>query len=332
MNAPSLNTSPSRTAALSPAPAGSTTPPRPRRRLAYPGERALRNVVVGVVVLFIVVLLLVPIGIAAVGSLHLWNPLNGTFDFTGLANYRRLFSDQEFWTSSVNTLVFGSVAIVGRLVLGLALAYALYSKMTRCKTFFRAVFYMPTVTPLVAVAYVWQLMYNPRFGAINTFFGLDINWLLDSRYAMGAILVMTIWKDFGYAVILFLAGLYAVPDDVLEAAAVDGANAWTRFRRIIVPLLAPMTLFIAVTSTIGYLQAFVQVLVLTDGGPGTSTRLISFMIYDEAFVNYNFGYASAIAFVLLLFTAILTWLNFRVSAGSGVRPPRRRAGRSAVTR
>lgn len=314
------------TTTSAPPPARGAEPPAGRTgtpRHAGQGERALRNTVVGVIVLSIVVLLVVPIGMALVGSLHRWNPLNETFEYLGLENYRRLFSDGEFWSASFNTLVFGAVAIAGRVILGLTLAYALYSRLTRFKSFFRALFYMPTVTPIVAVAYVWQLMYNPRFGVLNSLFGLDVNWLYDSTWAMPSILLMTVWKDFGYAVILFLAGLYSIPDDVLEAAAVDGANAWTRFRRIILPMLRPMTLFVVVTSTIGYLQAFVQVLVLTEGGPGTSTRIISYMIYDEAFVKYDFGYASAIAFVLLIFTALLTWANFKVATEStGARRPR----------
>ena len=130
-----------------------------------------------------------------------------------------------------------------------------------------------------------------------------------------AIMVMTIWKDFGYAVILYLAGLYSLPADVLEAAEVDGASAWARFRRVIWPMLRPMTLFIVVTSMIGYLQAFVHVFVLTDGGPGDATSLISFLIYQQAFVKYDFGYASAAAFVLFVATAVLTLLYFRVQRG-----------------
>lgn len=304
----------------------------PRR--AYAGERSLRNIVLTVVMAFIVVLLIVPIVLAFRGSFHDWNPLTGTFEFIGTDNYARLFADPVFWTSTINTVVFSAVTIVGRVVLGLALAYALFSKLTRWKSFFRAVFYMPTVTPLVAVAYVWQLMYNPQFGAINSIFGLDVNWLYDSRYAMPAILVMTIWKDFGYAVILFLAGLYSVPDDVLEAASVDGANAWTKFRRITLPLLRPMMIFVVITSLIAYLQAFIQVLVLTQGGPGTSTQLISYMIYEQAFVRYDFGYASAIAFALLVVTAVLTAISWRVqSERSGMTKPRLRLRRSkGVTR
>ena len=295
------------------------------RRIRRPAsELWLRNLTVGIIMASLVVLLLIPIGIAFVGSFHDWNPLNGTFDFTGIDNYTELFADATFWRASGNTLIFGILAIVGRVVLGLAIAYALFSKLSRWRTFFRTIFYLPTVMPLVAVAFLWTLMYNPQFGAINTLFGLDINWLFDQRYSLLAIVIMTIWKDFGFAVILFLAGLYAIPEDVLEAASVDGANAWRRFWHVILPLLRPMLFFIVITSMIGYLQAFVQVLVMTNGGPGTSTQLISFMIYDQAFVKYDFGYASAIAFVLLIITAVLTAASWRMNQSALDAPRRRR--------
>lgn len=295
------------------------------RRIKKPASEIwLRNLTVGVIMLTLVLLLLIPIGIAFVGSFHDWNPLNGRFDFTGIDNYTQLFADATFWRASANTLVFGVAAIVGRVVLGLAIAYALFSKLSRWKTFFRTIFYLPTVMPLVAVAFLWTLMYNPQFGAINTLFGLDINWLFDQRFSLLAIVIMTIWKDFGFAVILFLAGLYAIPEDVLEAASVDGAKAWQKFWHIVLPLLRPMLFFVIITSMIGYLQAFVQVLVMTNGGPGTSTQLISFMIYDQAFVKYNFGYASAIAFILLIITALLTAASWRMNQSALDAPRRRR--------
>ena len=273
----------------------------------------MRLIVVTTIIVAILALVAWPILAALLGSLHDWN--NGTYRWVGLANYHRLFADPVFWTSSVNTVVFMAGAIIGRVVLGMALAYAIYSQVTRGKTFFRTIFYMPTVTPLVAVAYVWQMMYNPQTGAINTIFGLDLNWLYDPQLALPSIMAMTIWKDFGYAVILFLAGLHSVPEDALEAASVDGAGAWQRFWRITFPLLAPMTVFVVITSIISYLQAFVQVLVLTKGGPGTSTQLISYLIYDKAFLKYDFGYASAAAFILLVVTALLTLISFRLTAG-----------------
>lgn len=301
--------------------------PHETRRIQKPAsELWLRNLTVGVIMAALVLLLLIPIGIAFVGSFHDWNPLNGTFDFTGIDNYTQLFADATFWRASANTLVFGIAAIAGRVVFGLAIAYALFSKLSRWRTFFRTIFYLPTVMPLVAVAFLWTLMYNPQFGAINTLFGLDVNWLFDQRFSLMAIVIMTIWKDFGFAVILFLAGLYAIPEDVVEAASVDGASAWGTFWHIILPLLRPMLFFVVITSMIGYLQAFVQVLVMTNGGPGTSTQLISFMIYDQAFVKYNFGYASAIAFILLIITALLTAASWRMNQSALDAPRRRRPG------
>jgi multiple sugar transport system permease protein len=288
---------------------------RPARRKVHKGERSLRNTVVILVVVFNAVLLVYPISKAFAGSFHLWNPLNGTYEWLGLKNYTDLFTDAVFWKTALNTVVFGGVVILLRVTIGLALAYAIFSKLNRWKSFFRTIFYLPTVTPLVAVAYVWKLAYHPQIGAVDTYLGLNINWLYDSSFALPAIIAMTVWKDFGYAVILLLAGLYSMPEDALEASLVDGCTAWQRFRLVMLPLLRPMMIFVIVTSVIAYLQAYVQILVLTGGGPGKSTYLISFLIYDEAFVKYNFGYASAIAFVLLFFTAIMTFVSFQLSGG-----------------
>lgn len=307
------------------APPSDAPPPRPRRRTVHQGERSLRNTVVILVVVFNAVLLVYPISRAFAGSFHLWNPLDGTYEFLGLQNYVDLLTDPVFWKTALNTVVFGGVVIFFRVAIGLALAYAIFSRLTRWKSFFRTIFYLPTVTPLVAVAYVWKLAYHPQIGAVDTYLGLDVNWLYDSSFALPAIMVMTVWKDFGYAVILLLAGLYSMPEDALEASLVDGCTAWQRFRLVMLPLLRPMLIFVIVTSVISYLQAYVQVLVLTGGGPGKSTYLISFLIYDEAFVRYNFGYASAIAFVLLFFTAIMTLVSFRLMGGRALFGKGRRA-------
>ena len=277
-------------------------------------EAVMRTVVVTFLTVCLLLFTIVPICVALAGSFHQWNPLNGTYKFIGLANYTRLLHYPTFWTAMGNTVIFCVVATGFRIILGMLLAYAITSKMTKHKGFFRTVFYMPTVTPLVAVAYVWKIMYNPQFGMIDKLTGLNIDWLLDSRFALAAILVMTIWKDFGYAVIMFMAGLLSVSPDCLEAASIDGANAWQSFRHITLPLLKPTTLFVVITSLISYLQAYVQVMVLTKGGPGTATYLSSYIVYDQAFVKYNFGFSSAISFVVLIFTVILTLISFKVSA------------------
>ena len=279
-------------------------------------EILLRNLTVTGMIIFYVVFLLVPIGIAFAGSFHEWNPLSGIYRFTGIENYVNVFTSALFGKAMLNTLIFSVVVIFFRVGLGLAIAVAIYSTLVKHKSFFRAVYYMPVVTPMVAVAFVWKFLYNPQIGSINQILGLDINWLMNPKTALIAIMVMTIWKDFGYAVVMFMAGLYSLPSDAMEAAKVDGASSWQTFKYLTLPLLKPMTLFVVITSIISYIQAYVQVLILTEGGPGTATYLSSYIIYKEAFVKYNFGYASAMSFVLFVITAVFTWLSFRVSGDS----------------
>ena len=276
-------------------------------------EIILRNIVVISMVAFFTIFLIIPIGIAFVGSFHEWNPLSGTYRFLGLTNYKEVFTSSLFGKSMLNTLFFSVVVIFFRVSLGLGIAYAIYSPLVKYKSVFRTIYYMPIVTPMVAVAFVWKFMYNPQIGTINDLFGLDINWLMNPKTALLAVIVMTIWKDFGYAVVMYIAGLYSLPSDALEAAKVDGASGRQVFWNIILPLLKPMTLFVVITSIISYIQAYVQILIMTEGGPGTSTYLASYIIYDEAFVKYNFGYASALSFVLFVVTAVFTWFSFRVS-------------------
>lgn len=215
-----------------------------------------------------------------------------------------------------NTAVFAGVSTLFRIVLGLGLALLLSAKLVKCKDTLRGLFYMPTITPLVAVSFVWMWMFDPQFGMVDKITGLDINWLHDTKWAMPAVIIMTIWKDFGYATVLYLAGLMNLPRDVYEAAAIDGANSVQIFFKITLPLLKSTTLFIVITSLISYLQAYVQILVMTEGGPGTSTYTISYLIFDQAFQKYNFGVASAQAVVLFLFTGVLTLIMFKVSGDS----------------
>ena len=280
-------------------------------------EIYLRNIVIGTMLTFYLVFYIIPIFIALDGSFHIWNPLNGKYVFNGLKNYERLLHNDLFWTSGLNTIIFCLGVTVGRAGLGFICAYAIYSKLVKHKNFYRGVLYMPVISPMVGVAFVWKFMYNPQFGLINKIFGTDINWLLNADTALGAVMAMTIWKDFGYAVVLYMAALLSLDNNVLEAADIDGCGAWDRLRSIVIPLISPTTFFIIVSSLISYLQAYVQVLVLTEGGPGTSTYLTSYIIYNEAFVKYNFGSASAMSFVLFVFIAVLTAISFRLTGGEG---------------
>ena len=266
----------------------------------------MRNIAVVSLVVYFAVFMAYPIFSAFAGSLHDWNPLIDKYDWVGFDNFANVLTDGLFWKSLWNTAIYSFFSILFRVVLGLALALLLSSKLVKCKDTLRGLFYMPTITPLVAVSFVWMWMFDPQFGMIDKITGLDISWLNDSRYAMPAVIIMTIWKDFGYAT--------ALPRDVYEAAQIDGANWWQTFRSITLPLLKPTTLLIVITSLISYLQAYVQILVMTKGGPGTDTYTISYLIYDQAFQKYNFGTASAMSVILFVLTGILTILMFKASS------------------
>ncbi|MGM0138450.1 multiple sugar transport system permease [Enterococcus sp. DIV0755b] len=273
----------------------------------------LKNIAVVLLIIYFAIFLVYPIYKAFAGSLHDWNPMIDKYDFVGLDNFKDVLTSDLFWKSMSNTFVFTFFSVLFRVVLGLGLALLISSKLTKAKTLFQGLFYMPTITPLVAVSFVWMWMFDPQFGLINKVFHLDINWLKDTHWALPAIIIMTIWKDFGYATVLFLGGLMGLPEDVFEAAEIDGASSWQTFWRITVPLLKPTTLFVVITSLITYLQAYIQILIMTDGGPGTSTYVISYLIYDEAFVKYNFGSASAMAIILFVIIGILTIIMFKVT-------------------
>lgn len=274
---------------------------------------SLRNVAMLFLVLNLSIFIIYPIGKAFVGSLHQWNPLTGVYNWVGLKNFTAILTDPLFWKSIWNTFYFSLFAVFFRIVLGLALALMLYAKLTKFKTTLRGLFYMPTVTPMVAVSLVWVWMFDPQFGLIDKATGLDINWLHNQTWAMPAIIIMTIWKDFGYATVLYLAALMNVPNELHEAAAIDGANTWQTFWKVTLPMIRPTTIFVLITSVISYMQAYVQFLMMTEGGPGTSTYTISYLIYDDAFVKYNFGEASAMSVVLFVITGVLTLIMFKVT-------------------
>ena len=290
--------------------------PKNPNSLRSRSEIVLRNTVVVFLCVFFLAFFYIPILAAFVGSFHLWNPLKGQFKYIGLKNWQTVLSNSLFWFSMKNTGLFSVIAVAARVIIGLLLASALFSRLVKAKSFFRTVYYMPTITPMVAVAFVWKNMYDPQFGLLNQLLGLKINWLFDGRYAMAAILLLTIWKDFGYATVILLGGMYSLPMDCFEAAEIDGANARQRFFGITLPLLRPTVIFIVITSFISYFQTYIPVMVLTQGGPGTKTYLASYIVFDQAFSKYNFGYASAMSFVLFLIIAVLTAVSFRASGNN----------------
>lgn len=222
--------------------------------------------------------------------------------FIGVRNYERIFNDPLFWTALKNTLYFLLVGGPVSIAVSLVAALLLNSKLVRFKTLFRTAYFAPVVTTLVAVAVVWRFGYHPRFGLLNyalSFFGIQqIDWLGDPSWAMPAIIIMAVWKNFGYNMIIFIAGLQNIPEELYEAASIDGASAWQQFTSITIPMLAPTTLFITIITMIGYFQLFAEPYVMTQGGPLNSTLSIVLYMYQMGFRWWNMGYSAALAFVL----------------------------------
>ncbi|MEU4482530.1 sugar ABC transporter permease [Micromonospora sp. NPDC023966] len=246
-------------------------------------------------------------------STDLRNPL--AVNVVGIDNYTRLFSDQLFLRSSVNTLVFVVVGVPLTMVLALAAATALNSGFVRFRALFRVGFYLPVVASIVALSVVWRFLLDPEVGLVNNLLrlvGIDgPNWLYDSKLALPSLIVMAAWRNFGFLMVIFLAGLQAVPADLYEAATLDGATRWQQFRNVTLPMLRPTLLFGGVVTGIGYLQFFEEPLVMTQGGPLSSTLSVSFHIYNQ-FGFGNYGYAAAGSYVLFLAIVALSVVQFRL--------------------
>jgi multiple sugar transport system permease protein len=239
--------------------------------------------------------------------------------FVGLENYVRLLRSPDMWSALRNTLYFVLVGGPLSVTLSLAAALLLVDRAVRLRGVFRTIYFTPVVTTLVGVALVWRYLYHPRYGLVNDALarlGLTpVDWLSDPRWAMPAIILLAAWKNFGYNMLIFVAGLQAIPAELYEAAAVDGAGAWRRFRDVTLPGLAPVFLFVAVTSMIGYFQLFAEPYVMTQGGPLGSTRSVVLLMYEEGFRWWRMGVASALAVLLLLITLAATLLLLRARRG-----------------
>lgn len=233
----------------------------------------------------------------------------------GLDNFTKALSDPTFRKAAANTAYFVLVGMPLTLVVALAAAVALDKGITRLRAVFRLGFYMPVITSIVAVAVVWRFLLQDPGGLINTvlgWFGITgPNWLGDPNWSMPALIIMAAWRNFGTAMIIFLAGLQAVPAELHEAAAIDGANAWKRFVHVTLPLLRPTMLFVVVTTSIGYLQVFEEPFVMTKGGPLNSTITVSYYTYQQ-FGFGNYALASAMSYLIFVVIAIVTAIQFRL--------------------
>lgn len=245
-------------------------------------------------------------------SLNRWD-LHTPMKFIGLGNYQALFVDPIFRKVLFNTFYFTAGVIPFQTALGLLIAVGLNQKL-RFMTVYRAIYFVPVVTSAIAVSMVWQWMYQPQWGVINTLLGYvgiqGPNWLFSQRWAMPAVIILSIWKNVGYSVVLYLAALQGVPEALYESAMIDGANAWQRFRKITIPMISPTTFFIIVLSVIGSFQSFDQVYILTQGGPSRATSVIAYYLYQNGFQFFAMGYAAAIAYVLFAMLFVMTLIQW----------------------
>lgn len=242
----------------------------------------------------------------------------GNLRFVGLGNYLKLLETPGFWQALGNTLYFVGAGVPLSIGASLAAALLLHSRVARFKPFFRTVLFAPVVTTLVAVAVIWRYMFNTRYGLLNYVLGSigvnPIDWLGDPHWAMPAIILFAVWKNFGYNMIIFLAGLQSIPEELYEAARIDGASVWRQFRSVTLPMLSPVVLLVSILTIAGYFQLFAEPYVMTQGGPLQSTVSVLYFMYEEGFKWWNLGSASAVAFMLFLLIFAVTALQLRAKS------------------
>ena len=241
----------------------------------------------------------------------------GDVRFVGLENYFKMFSDPVFIVALRNTFIYTIVTVPTQIFFGLAIALLLNQKI-RGKVTFRALYYIPVITSWTVVSLIWKWIYDPVYGFLNyVLLSLGairepVRWLQDPSVALCAVMLVTIWKGIGWNMVIFLAGLQTIPQSLYDAALIDGANRWRRFRYITLPLLRPVIATVTVLLTIGALNAFVQIYILTAGGPLHSTEVINTYLYKNAFSYLNFGYASSMAMFLLALTLTISIVQRKV--------------------
>ncbi|MDO9073630.1 MAG: sugar ABC transporter permease [Rubrivivax sp.] len=243
--------------------------------------------------------------------------------FVGLDNYAALLQRPLFWQALWNTVIFVVIGVPLSIGASLGAALLLHSKVARFQGFFRTALFAPVVTTLVAVAVVWRYLFHTRYGLINhalTQVGITpIDWLGDPQWAMPAIVLLSVWKNFGYNMVILLAGLQAIPEDLYEAARLDGAKRWALFRYITLPSLAPMLLVVSILTMAGHFQLFAEPYVMTQGGPAQRTVTVLYLMYEEGFKWWSLGSASAVAFVLFVIMFAITLLQLWASKRAEAR-------------
>jgi ABC-type sugar transport system permease subunit len=284
-------------------------------------KHMMGRIVLAAAFLFILLMIWLPILEMFYWSFFVKEP--GIFTFAGFENYTKLIDDEVFWKSLRVTFSFALMVVPGVVILGLLLAITVNTiRNYTLRGFFTVSFFMAYVVPLVAIALVWRYLYLPgQQGLLNLMLSWvdlgPIRWLTVSEWALRSIAILRIWKEAGYAMVLFLAGLQSIPKDYLEAAAVDGANAWRRFLHIILPLLMPTMAFVVIVTTLSAFLAFTEVYVMTveagsnRGGPNFATNLMAFHIFNTAIAYGHEGYGSAMAVIFFLIMVVVGYLQYR---------------------
>ena len=256
-----------------------------------------------------------PIIFALIASMSRWTGLNSLWgNMAGLRNYKEILSDTKFWRAMETTIIY-MIGIPIGMILGLTLAMGL-NRLNKSRRVFMTMYYVPVVSSLVAVSILWAWVFNYDYGLLNSIYKAltgshGPNWLGDETMIKISMIIFMTWKGLGGSIILYLAGLQSIPKDYYEAAMIDGANSWQKFKSITLPLLSPVTFYVLITSLIGGFQVFVEVQVMTpSGGPNYSAATVVFYLYEKAFTNGQLGYGSAVAVILAIIIFIITAINF----------------------
>lgn len=248
-------------------------------------------------------------------SFHEWSGI-GEKQWVGIKNYVRLVKDTHFLKAVWNTVYYTLGILLIGVPLALLWALLLNQKFLKGRVVFRTIYYLPVISMMAAVSMLWKWLLSPNHGLVNLILGLlglpKVNWLLDPRWAMPGLILMSIWKGTGFNMIIFLAGLQGIPKVYYEAAMIDGANRWQRFRYVTLPLLSPTTFFVIITTMIHSFQIFQQAYIVTEGGPREATTTIVYYIYKNAFEWFNMGYACAQAVFLLMVLLLATLIQMKI--------------------
>ncbi len=287
-------------------PASSVSSPRPRST----GEGATAWLAISPALLLLIVLLFGPAIAVIAFSLTDWQLGSATFRFIGVANFKALIADPAFWTALINTLIYVGIVVPGTVLLGLVTAL-LIEASPRMRGFYRAVHFLPVMSTMSAMAIVWGTMLHPTIGLVNRVLGAigisGVNWLRDEHTALFALAAIGIWQSFGFAMVLFVSGLKAIPQQLYDAAAIDGADGiFDRFRTVTWPMLGPVTMFIVILSASRAFEVFDSVRVLTQGGPNYASEVLLHRLYTESFDFLRTGYGAALTVIYLAIVVLLT--------------------------